>query len=593
MNTQETYQNNKLASVWNWIRSNEVTFGILLAVVVGVIAGFGAIVFRWLINFFQSLFFGSGANLLGFLGEYYIILLPAIGGLIVGLIVYFGAREAKGHGVPEVMEAVAIRGGRIRPRIALVKSLASAICIGSGGSVGREGPIVQIGASFGSSVGQWLHLSDSWVRTLVACGAAGGISATFNAPIGGVFFAMEIILGRFITPRFGFVVISSVVADSISRFFMGGKPSFDIVPYSMISYWEILPYAILGVLTGLVGVIFMRLLYKSEDWFDALRIPEYIKPVIGGIGVGLIGLYSLDLLGVGYGDVFWVSSMGVDQALMGSIALKSLVILFALKILATSLTIGSGGSGGVFAPSLFIGAMLGGAFGTIAHQLFPAYIAPSGAYSMVGMAALFAGVARTPITSIIMLFEMTRAYNIILPLMVTVIISNVVSRKLSSESIYTLKLKRRGVDISQLAQTSPMRDVTVSKAMTQNYPTVSTTMSVSELITKLRKSGHHGFPVMDVDGNFCGMVSVSDVEAAILSGGPEGLTVNDICSKSLIVAYPDQYLHDLLVKVGTQDLGRIPVVDRNNPKQLLGVIRRSDVIKAYVKAVTGKSRRKT
>jgi CIC family chloride channel protein len=573
------------------IRSNELASGLVLSIVVGAIAGLGAVAFRWLISTFQALFFGNGATYLGFLGQYHVILIPAAGGLIVGLLVYFAAREAKGHGVPEVMEAVAIRGGRIRPRVALVKALASSICIGSGGSVGREGPIVQIGSSIGSTVGQWLRLSDDWVRTLVACGAAGGISATFNTPIGGVFFAMEVILGRFLTPRFGFVVISSVVADFVAHVFLGSQPSFDVIPYSMVSHWELLPYVLLGVLAALAATVFIRVLYKTEDLFDAWHFPEYLKPVIGGIGIGLIGLYSYDLLGVGYGNVFWVSTMSVNQALLGEIALQSLVILLLLKIVATSLTLGSGGSGGVFAPSLFIGAMLGGAMGTVSHQFLPAHTATSGAYALVGMAAVFAGATRAPFTAIIMLFEMTRDYNIILPLMVAVVISTVISRSLNRETIYTLKLVRRGVDLHQLDQASPLREVTVGEAMTRGFPTVLPQMLVSQLLTKLRDTGYHGFPVVDKDDNLVGMVTVSDIEAAMAKGDVSDMAVGDITSKSLVVAYPDEYVHDVFVRLGTREVGRIPVVARNNPKRLLGVLQRQDVLIAYAKVIRRRPRR--
>jgi CIC family chloride channel protein len=581
----------KSPSLLDRIRSNEIVSGLILSIVVGAIAGLGAVVFRWLISAFQSLFFSNGATYLGFLGQYHVIIIPAVGGLIVGLLVYFAAREAKGHGVPEVMEAVAVKGGRIRPRVALVKAVASSICIGSGGSVGREGPIVQIGSSLGSSVGQWLRLSDDWVRTLVACGAAGGISATFNTPIGGVFFAMEVILGRFITPRFGYVVISSVVAEFVAYIFLGSQPSFNIVPYSLVSYWELLPYVLLGVLAALAATVFMRLLYKAEDLFDAWHFPEYLKPVIGGIGIGLIGLYSYDLFGVGYGDVFWVSTMSVNQALLGEIALQSLVILLLLKIVATSLTLGSGGSGGVFAPSLFIGAMLGGALGTVAHQFFPALTASSGAYALVGMAAVFAGATRAPFTAIIMLFEMTRDYNIILPLMIAVVISTVISRSLNRETIYTLKLVRRGVDLHQLDQVSPLREVTIEDAMTRDFPTVLPTMSVRQLLTKLRRSGHRGFPVVNKEGEFIGVVTISDVERAMSAGGSADLTVDDIATKSLVVAYPDEYVHDVFVRLGTREVGRIPVVDRKNPKRLLGVLQRHDVLVAYAKVIRRRPRR--
>jgi CIC family chloride channel protein len=457
--------------------------------------------------------------------------------------------------------------------------------------VGREGPIVQIGSSMGSTVGQWLRLSDDWVRTLVACGAAGGISATFNTPIGGVFFAMEIIMGRFVTPKFGFVVISSVVADFVAHVFLGSQPSFDIIPYSMVSQWELLPYVVLGVLAALAATLFIRVLYKSEDLFDAWHFPEYLKPVIGGIGIGLIGLYSYDLFGVGYGNVFWVSTMSVNQALLGEIALQSLVILLLLKIVATSLTLGSGGSGGIFAPSLFIGAMLGGALGTAAHQFFPALTTTSGAYALVGMAAVFAGATRAPFTAIIMLFEMTRDYNIILPLMIAVVISTVISRSLNRETIYTLKLVRRGVDLRQLDQASPLREVTVGEAMTRDFPTVPPKMPVAELLTKLRDTGHHGFPVVDKNGNLVGMVTLSDIEAVMAKGDVSDLTVGDIASKSIVVAYPDEYVHDVFVRLGTREVGRIPVVARNNPKSLLGVLQRHDVLVAYAKVIRRRPRR--
>ncbi|MGD9116157.1 MAG: chloride channel protein [Dehalococcoidia bacterium] len=563
--------------------------GLTLSILVGAVAGLGAVGFRWLVAEVQTLFFSNGAEYLGFMGPYYIIIIPAAGGLIVGLLTRYLAREAKGHGVPEVMEAVVLRGGRIRPRVSLVKALASSVCIGSGGSVGREGPIVQIGSSFGSTIGQWLGLSDDWVRTLLACGAAGGISATFNTPIGGVFFAMEVILGgRFLTRKFGYVVISSVVAEFVAYIFLGSQPSFDIIPYEMVSYWEAISYAILGIAAALAATLFIRVLYKMEDIFDAWHFPEFLKPALGGLGIGIIGLYSYDLFGVGYGDVFWMSTKGVDQALLGEIALSSLAILMVLKILATSLTLGSGGSGGIFAPSLFIGAMLGGALGTVAAMLFPGYIAPSGAYALVGMAAVFAGSTRASFTAIIMLFEMTRNYSIILPLMIAVVISTVISRALNRETIYTRKLVRRGVDLRRMNKASPLKEITVEQAMTWDFPTVPPTMLVRDLVAKLHRTGHHGFPVVNEKDELVGVVTITDVEAAMTKGETSELTVKDIASKSLMVAYKDEYIHDVFVKLGSLDVGRIPVVDRKNPKRLLGVLRRHDVLSAYSKSLTSK-----
>jgi CIC family chloride channel protein len=586
----------KLIDILGKARSNETIFGVILAVIVGVIAGFGAVVFWKLIELFSWFFFKGGAIALAPLGEYYVILIPAVGGLVFAPIIYFVSREAKGEGPPEVMEAVAIKGGRIRKRVMPLKVLVSSLCIGSGGSVGREGPIVQIGSSAGSSIGQWLNLSDEWLKTLVLCGAAGGISATFNAPLAGIVFALEVIAGRFITPRFGYIVISSVAADAIARVFLfsAAHPTpFAVPQYNIVSYWELLPYALLGVITALVAVGFMRLFYKTEDVITWLKIPEYLKPAVAGIAIGLIGLYYPQIFGVGYGTHYGPGGLlfaggAVDQALAGQIGLATLLTILVLKMLATSLTLGGGGSGGIFAPSLFIGAMLGGAFGFGVHHFFPEITASSGAYALVGMGAFFAVVVRGPITSIIILFEITRDYALILPLMTSVVIGTIVARRFTSESIYTLRLLRRGIDSRWLYQVSPLREVTVERAMTRDFPTVPPTMPVRDLVTKLRRSGHHGFPVVNRKGEFVGVVTLADVKAAKVKGGPSSLTVGDIASRSVVVAYPDEYIHDVFLKLGSRDVGRIPVVDRNNPKRLLGVLRRHDVVVAYGRAIRRK-----
>ncbi len=583
-----------LGKISSWVQklydrliSSETATGMVLSTLVGVIAGLGAYVFRWLIDNFHDLFFNDLGEALGGLDRYYIILIPAIGGLFVGLIIHFFAREAKGHGVPEVMAAVAAKGGRIRPRVVLAKILASAVCIGSGGSVGREGPIVQIGAAMGSTIGQRLRLPEEWLRTLVACGAAGGISATFNAPIAGVFFALEVILGRFITRSFGFVVVSSVVADVVAHALLGKEQSFLVPVYELVSAWEIPLYALLGIIAAFVSLAFIYVLYKSEDIFDRWRFPPYLKPVVGGLLVGLTALYSLDLLGVGYG--------AVEKALTGEVGETwgmvwvTLLLLGGLKILATSFTIGSGGSGGVFAPSLFMGAMIGGAFGELANWLFPSITAPPGAYALVGMAAVFSGAARAPITSIIILFEMTRDYEIILPLMLAVVVATIVSRTVRAESIYTTKVIRSGIDLRRYGEEDLMRTIRVSEAMTGDFPTVSLKTPVSELVTKLSRTGHHGFPVVDDEDRLAGVVTLADVEAA-RTDAISDLKVEDVATTSPIVAYPDQSLYEALVRVGAKDVGRIPVVARDDPGKLLGVLRRHDIIKAYRKKLSGGTR---
>ncbi len=565
----------KLRSVIAWLRSSEMLAGMILAIIVGLISGLGAVVFRWLISNFQSLFFGGGGQLLSFLGEYHVILIPVAGGLLVGPLIYFLAREARGHGVPEVMEAVAMRGGRIRPRVSVVKALASSLCIGSGGSVGREGPIVQIGSSFGSAIGQWLKLPDETVKLLVACGAAGGISATFNAPIAGVFFALEVILGRVVGRRFVYVVISSVVADFLAQSFLGNKRAFVIPEFGMVSPWEFVFYIVLGILAAFAAVAFIWILYRCEDLFDSLRIPDYLKPALGGLAIGAIGLYSADLFGVGY--------EGITKALAGELALGMLLSLCLLKIVATSLTLGSGGSGGIFAPSLFIGAMLGTALGTAFGSLFPAVTAPPGAYGLVGMAAVFAGAARAPFSAILIIFEMTGDYALILPLMASVVISTAVARTLKRETIYTLKLLRRGVDIEREEMGDVMRTITVEEAMTRNFPTVPDTMGVDELLKLFRRTGHHGFPVLDEKGCLAGVVTQTDVKRHLSrSSGRNELTVGDIATKSPFVAYPDQTL-DRVLGATDEEYGRIPVVSREDRRRLVGVLRRHDIIRAYRK----------
>src|SRR5664279_3516157 len=285
------------------LRTSEAVFLLLFANLIGIGAGFGAIGFRWMISSFHHLFFIQGGTLLSFMGSYFVVLIPAAGGLVVGIIIYFFASETKGHGVPEVMLAVAMGGSKIRPRVAAIKALVSAICIGSGGSVGREGPIVQISSALGSTIGQIFRLSEDKKRILIACGAAGGIAATFNAPLAGIFFGLEVILREYGTRYFSSVVLSAVTATVISRTFLGSSPAFITPPYELLSSYDILFYVVLGLLSALVGWLFIKGLYKCEDLFDAIKIPYYLKPAVGGLLLGFIGLYFPQIFGVGYPSI--------------------------------------------------------------------------------------------------------------------------------------------------------------------------------------------------------------------------------------------------------------------------------------------------
>ncbi|MBN1121729.1 MAG: chloride channel protein [Anaerolineae bacterium] len=566
------------------------------ALLIGLLTGLGAVAFRYLIQGVGWIGYGWLPGLFARwgMGKWYVVLVPSLGGLIVGLLVYYFAREAKGHGVPEVMEAVALRGGRIRPRVAIIKSLASSISIGSGGSVGREGPIVQIGAALGSSIGQLLHLSDERIRNLVACGAAGGIAATFNAPIAGVIFALEVILGEFSVAYFSTVVISAVSASVIGQAVFGDMPAFEVpMEYSLQSVWEYALYPVLGVLAGLIGVVFVRLLYWSEDRFDDWKhIPEWIKPAVGGALLGGLALSYPILLGINWDTTPQIFNVGyevIESALANQLPLKVVLALILLKLIATSLTLGSGGSGGIFAPSLFMGAMLGASFGLLMQKLFPGITAPAGAYALVGMAAVFSASAHAPITAVLILFELTGDYRIILPLMLTVVISTLLAgRLLKGESIYTLKLTRRGVRLQRGRDVDVMQSVTVSEIMTRDTPSVLMSTTIVELSEIFSHRRHHGFAVVDDAGKLLGVVTLDDLDRAVAKKLPRQTTAVEIATprERLLVAYPDESMGAVLSRMGIRGLGRLPVVSREDPGELLGVIRRRDVIQAYHIALT-------
>ena len=570
---------------WEKLQANEHTIMAVLAVIVGLAAGFGAVGFRHLINFFQTLAYGGENDLLELvvnLPWYYRVAVPAIGGLIVGPLVYFFAREAKGHGVPEVMEAVALRGGVIRKRVVVVKSLASAISISTGGSVGREGPIVQIGSAIGSVLGQFMRVSADRMRTLVGCGAAAGIAATFNAPIAGSMFALEVILGDFGLATFSPIVISSVVATAISRAFLGDIPAFIVPAYELVSAWELPMYLILGIFCAAVGVTFTKTLYRIEDIFDAIKFPEYLKGIIGGLILGVASLVFPQILGVGYG--------AIDMALMQKMAWWLLLALVVVKILATSITIGSGGSGGIFAPSLFLGAMAGGFFGAVVHQLFPGITASPGAYSIVGMGAVVSATTHGPLASILILFEMTGDYKIILPLMLACIIATIASGQFLRDSIYTLKLARRGVDIKEGKEGNVLKSMFVKDVMNTNVETMPEALPLEKMTEKISKSKFNSFPVLNAQNELSGILSFNDYNEAIFDEHLKGLLVaRDLATTDLVTISMDENLWTALEKISAKDFAVLPVVSAQKPNKLEGVISRRDIIGAYNKAVLKKS----
>ncbi len=505
----------RLGRWFDWLRGTPAGL-IPLALSVGAGAGLGAVVFRYLILWGTQLFSGhsdysaaghAGNHFVPWLGVFFVVLAPVLGGLLYGPVVHRFAREARGHGVPEVMLAVAERGGRIAPRVAVVKALASALCIGSGGSVGREGPIVQIGSALGSSLGQLVRLPERRLRLLVACGAAGGISATFNAPIAGVFFALELILADFGVESFGAVVLASVTSAVIGRAVFGDQPFLHLPAFQLSSPAEFGAYAVLGLVAAVVGIGFVKVLYGFEDLADKLwRGPEWLRPAAGGLLLGGLLLALPQMYGVGYPVL--------ADAIGGRYLVGLLLLLLAGKVIATSLTIAVGGSGGVFAPSLFVGAMAGTAFGHLAHAAMPGVVGSAGAYGIVGMGAVFAATSRAPITAVLIIFELTGDYSIILPLMTAVVIATALSKKLSGDTIYTLKLRRRGIDLVRGRPASPLETLTVSEAMSPVPIAVTAEASLDEILARFTDTSDRILPVVDAAGRYRGVLTARDIEQA-------------------------------------------------------------------------------
>jgi chloride channel protein, CIC family len=554
-----------------WLRAGRGGM-FLLALLVGVGAGLGAVVFRYLIYFFTWLATGHsqfgqagyvGSAHLPWLGLGFFVVIPVIGGLLYGPLIYKWAREARGHGVPEVMIAVADNGGRIRWQVSVVKALASALCIGSGGSVGREGPIVQIGSALASSVGQWVRLPENRLRIMVACGAAGGISATFNAPITGVFFGVEIILREFAVDALFTVMLSAMIADVVAIPFLGDKPFLSGFPAGITLQHprNYLLVAVLAVLAALMGLAFKSVLYKVEDWCDALwkGRPEWARPAVLGLAFGLLLLALPQMYGVGYPVMFKTTA--------GDYAIWFLVVLAFGKILATSVSIGIGGSGGIFAPSLFIGVTTGMAYGDIVDHLFGAGAGQPALYAVVAMGAVFTSAARAPLTSLASVVEMSGDFSLTLPVMLAVAIASAVSRALSYGTIYTTKLLRRGTDIDRAAPWRALQDLKITDVMRPFQPALPVPPGGSPAGTA--PAAHGGSPA----GN--GSAQKPDAVPAPVSDSREPHAL--IASESL-----GQALRQLEV------YGRdgLPVVSTDG-QRVEGWVTGASVLRALARQVTG------
>ena len=555
---------------------------------IGLVAGIVAFILYKLIGLFTNIFFyhrfvtdfvSARENHLGI----WVILIPVIGGLAVGVMAKYGTSKIKGHGIPEAMEAVLVNRSRIAPRVALLKPISAAIAIGTGGPFGAEGPIIQTGGALGSLVGQVLHTTASERKTLLACGAAAGMSATFNTPIAGVILAIELLLFEFKARSFIPLVIASTLATAVHMQLLGVGPMFKVTAMDFGIPHALPYYLLLGLICGLAAVGFSKLLYWTEDQFEKLPVDELWWPAIGALGLGIIGYFVPRVLGVGYDTI--------GDVLNGNLAWKLLIVVLVAKAIALVISLGSGTSGGLLAPMFMSSAALGGVFALGIDRVIPSANLSAGAFALVAMGAVFGAASRATFTFIIFAFEITRDYNSVLPLMlVSVIADGIAMLMMPRASIMTEKLARRGLHIHQEYEADALRQIMVSETMDKDVPKVVSDMKVAEFAERVARrdpeiSQHQGVLILDSQGKLAGIITRGDVMRA-LDKDPTGvMTVLDAGTRDVIVTYPNELLHDASAKMLRNGIGRLPVVDRADPKQVLGYLGRPGIMAARLRAL--------
>ncbi|MBN2424396.1 MAG: chloride channel protein [Calditrichaceae bacterium] len=552
---------------------------LFLAGMTGVLTGFGAYLLNVIINTVHFVLYNQGgADLIAApVMNYLRILFPAFGGLLVGLLIYYFSPEVKGHGIPGVMDAVVNKGGVIRRRVAALTSINSGLTLGSGGSAGKEGPIVQVGAAIGSGIGQFFKVSQSQLKILVGCGAAAGLAAVFNAPIGGVIFAIEVILADFSLTAFTPIVISSVIATAISRYMIGSSPLFAIPTYALNSPLEFPLYLTMGLLGGALSVFFIKTLYSIEDVFEQkIDMPFIVKPVIGGLLTGILAFKFPELYGF--------DDSATHSALTGHHEVYLLLILMLAKILATSFTLGSGSTGGLFTPSLFIGAMFGAAFGAIAGYIFPDFTAPPGAYALVGMGVVVAGTVHAPLSALIMIFEVTGDYKIILPLMLGTVTSTLTARWMKKESIYTMKISLFSNRLEGGRNMDILQNHRINSLIRTDIPIIQESTGFDEILNDLMESSYSTFPVVNKKNHVTGIIALRDLRPVLFDRDVAPLLLaTDIMSENIFVLHPQDTLADALRKMEMDDRDLLPVVDSREKMNYLGVVSKEQILDKYTK----------
>ncbi|MDE3091286.1 MAG: chloride channel protein [Chloroflexota bacterium] len=551
----------------------------LMALVIGAASALVAYVLVWLIGFFTNLFFfqrlgtdfvSPAANHLGIL----VVLVPTFGGIVIGLMARYGSDKIRGHGIPEALEAILIGGSRMEPKVAVLKPLSSALSIGTGGPFGAEGPIIMTGGAFGSLFAQFFHLSAAERKTLLVAGAAGGMAAIFAAPVASVLLAVELLLFEWKPRSFIPVAVASAVAAALRVPLLGEGPIFPVVPRAALNIEGLLIAFAVGILAGIASGILTTLVYGFEDLFQKLPLHWMWWPAIGGLVVGFGGWIDPRVLGVGYDTIrALLQGQYIGFAVLGLLVVKAIVWSFSL---------GSGTSGGVLAPLL----IMGGALGAIEAQWIP--VGDAGLWAMISMAAMMGGTMRSPLTAMVFTLELTHDLNVLPALLTACIAADAVTVLLLRRSILTEKVARRGHHLVREYIVDPLEILRVGEVMDPGVPTIPANMTVSELAERMthgdpRLMHRQGTPILDQQGQLVGIITRGDVLRAMGDQTDPPLTVLQVGTRDLIVAYPDELLRDAVRKMLANNIGRLPVVSRTNPRQLVGYVARSGVIEARMR----------
>lgn len=572
-----------LISLKRFGRNDQLILSVM-AVVIGLASGLAAIAFRYAIDIAQQLFYGFGgervATLAAALPWWQVVLAPTVGGLIIGLLVHFGMPGRRPQGVADVIEASALRGGRMSLTNGFRAAVISALSIGCGASVGREGPVVHLGASLGAWVGKRFQFGRTLSRTLLGCGVAAAIAASFNAPIAGSFFALEVVIGHYALSAFAPIVIASVTGTVISRMHYGDFPAF-VLPseFGIASFWEFPAFILLGIVSALAAVLFMRSIFYTEDLVKRVPTPPWTRPAVGGLLVGLMAIAFPQVLGVGY--------EATDAALSELYPLWLLIALIAVKTAATGASLGCGFGGGVFSPSLFIGAMVGGAFGIIATSAFPHLSSGHGAYTLIGMGAVAGAVLGAPISTILMVFELTSDYALTIAVMVATVIASIITQQGFGRSFFAWQLERRGISIKGGQEIGLLRAVKISSVMDSRYAAVPPDASLAEVKLALQHAPWGELFVVDADGRLVGRISFTDVQEIIFDEEQDGeVTALSVARDHPTVLKADDDLSTAIKVYGASGEVHLPVVGGADAMTMLGLAHEHEVMLAYQRALS-------